>query len=414
MTGSNKKEDSPDFGKIFADFERLSQRNNVETFSATDTRSNQEIFLKFLEAGCDIESPESQIFLKETMVLHKLNEKYPDGPFLPILEEGLIENRPYFIQPFLRGWALSEAMRRRSLFNGAATLRFLEKCLRVIQLVHDIGYVHGDLSPENIFVVTEEPVSENGNLPENYKIKIIDFGSAQKMSSNELHVTPIVSAKPSYVAPEVLTEGGKAFTPGSDLYAFGIILYEMLAGKRPYEAKSFNDVLLVAGQQMAPLPELLEIPKPVEVFLFKLLSRDPHLRLNSVQMCLNELQIIFDTYRWLDRKEPPNIPGLFSGRGNREDAHRSNVKFPVDLSKKTERFTSDSAILSIDDIEGEKEERRDELTTVIAVPISQREGQEELVNFSVFGPSVVSPNSSFILNVWAYGREQREAMVEME
>ena len=412
MTRNDKKEDFPDFGGNIVDFERISRRNKVETFSATDTRTNKRIFIKILESGTEIGSPEAQVFLKEKMLLQKLNDKYEDDPFLPILEDGFIENRLYFIQPFLQGWTLSEAMLKRPLFNGSATLRFIEKCLRVIQLVHDIGYVHGDPSPENIFVVTDESVSENGSLPENYKIKIIDFGSAQKMYSKELHVTPIVSAKPPYVAPEILTEGGKAFTPGFDLYAFGIILYEMLAGKRPYEANSFSDVLVVAEQQIAPLPELLEIPKPVELFLYKMLSRDPKQRLNSVQMCLNDLQIIFDTYRWLDRKDPPTIPGFDYNRGTREDAHRANVKIPVDPSEGNDRPVSDTAILQSDEIEEKKEDRRNELTTVIAVPISASKGKEELVNFSVFGPSVVSPNSSFILNVWAYGSEQREAMIE--
>jgi eukaryotic-like serine/threonine-protein kinase len=147
---------------------------------------------------------------------------------------------------------------------------------------HRAGIVHRDLKPDNIFLV-RDPVALNRE-----RVKLLDFGVAKFLDDHRTRCD-LVFGTPFYMAPEQCRAAANA-GPESDVYALGCILYEMLAGKVPFEGEV--DEILVAHQHSFPRPpSALEpsIPRPLEALILRMMAKRPEDRPRSMCTVVAEL-----------------------------------------------------------------------------------------------------------------------------
>jgi serine/threonine-protein kinase len=190
----------------------------------------------------------------------------PDGDF-------------YFIMERLEGHSLAHLIVRDAPFTPERALRIAGQIAAALQASHDHGIIHRDLKPDNIYLVT------HGEDPD--FVKVLDFGLAKLVGTNEASPrntrTGTVVGTPYYMAPEQC-EGSVEIDHRADVYALGVLLFEMLTGKVPFGGTGFGEVMLKHMTMPAPAARGLvpELAPAVDAILFRALAKDPAQRFQSM------------------------------------------------------------------------------------------------------------------------------------
>ncbi|MBI5488578.1 MAG: protein kinase [Deltaproteobacteria bacterium] len=183
---------------------------------------------------------------------------------------------PYFVMPLLKGCALSEAIRAAGRFPPARACDVAAQTLAALSEAHAAGIVHRDLKPDNIFLTR---IGDRDDF-----VKILDFGISKVLrhptlgggdGKPELTKTGSVLGTPAYMAPEQ-ARGVKDIDARVDVYAMGVILYEMLTGRRPFDGESFNEVLwkLWNDPVTPPRAYCADLSPELEHLVLRAMSRD--------------------------------------------------------------------------------------------------------------------------------------------
>jgi serine/threonine protein kinase len=177
----------------------------------------------------------------------------------------------FFTMEYLDGEPLSEAMRRRGRIDWREALGLAEGIAAGLDAAHRQGIVHRDLKPGNI-ILTRTPGATGGSRP-----VITDFGLAKLVQEpgGPGTQTVTIAGSPDYMAPEQFL--GETVTGAADVFAFALIVYEMVAGTRPYPSES---LLRAAVRRISSAPQPFreaapEAPKHWDRALRRALSRDP-------------------------------------------------------------------------------------------------------------------------------------------
>ena len=160
-----------------------------------------------------------------------------------VLESGTCERGSFFIMPLLEGRPLSKLLKRGALEIGRS-VEIACGILSGLSAIHDAGIIHRDLKPSNIFV---------SPLAGEEAVKLLDFGVAADMGTVPRKTTHgIVLGTPYYMAPERLSNN--VFNVRTDIYAMGVVLYEMITGKKPYTGGPFEvrDKILSCAEMYDP------------------------------------------------------------------------------------------------------------------------------------------------------------------
>jgi serine/threonine-protein kinase len=179
---------------------------------------------------------------------------------------------PYFVMELLDGVSLSKLLRSGGPPPFARALRLLKQVAAALGAAHAAGVVHRDLKPDNIHVTANDVV------------KVLDFGVAKMAGAGRLTRTGMVFGTPHYMSPEQASGG--AVDHRTDIYALGIIMYEMFAGRVPFEADSYMGVLT---KHMFMVPE-------------------PPSRVNAAVRELGALEDV--TLRCLEKKPEARYPSM--------------------------------------------------------------------------------------------------------
>ncbi len=176
--------------------------------------------------------------------------------------------KPFFVMQFVEGVVLRQLMKGAQL-DLRRVLRIVRQIGQALSAAHDKGVVHRDLKPENIMVQTlgaEEEV-----------VKLIDFGIASLTSSNDAVEKTTVAGTLPYMAPEQF-RGQPA--PASDIWALGVIAYEMLTGRLPFQAETMIQLyeMQQRGVQVPPRQLRPDLPVKAEAAIFQALAYEPEVR----------------------------------------------------------------------------------------------------------------------------------------
>jgi serine/threonine protein kinase len=189
-------------------------------------------------------------FLREARLLQQI--EHPN--LVRVYESGYFEGRPYLVMEHLRGHSLAAEIAQGAIQPGRA-VRIASLLLAALEEAHKHGIIHRDIKPANILL------AQNGLVEE---VKVLDFGiakSTEQSSEEALTTDGVCYGTPHYMSPE--QSQGADIDARSDLYSVGVVLYEMLCGKRPFVGKTpieiaskhLRDKALPLSQQHAALQE---------------------------------------------------------------------------------------------------------------------------------------------------------------
>jgi len=193
------------------------------------------------------------------------------------------ENGDYYVvTEYIRGLDLKERIRRSAPFTLSTTVDVGLALCEVLDFAHRRGFVHGDLRPGNIMVTSEG------------QVKLADFWVGGAVASQQAIRTNALMISMPYMAPEVAE--GKPATPVSDVYSLGIILFELLTAKTPFDGDTpFAIALKHAREPIPPMRPLNPgVPKSVEALIVRALQKTPEDRFRSAKSMLNELKSVRD------------------------------------------------------------------------------------------------------------------------
>lgn len=184
----------------------------------------------------------------------------------------------YLVMEYLRGRDLARVAHENGPLPFRRVIDILRQVLAALSEAHHIGIIHRDLKPENIVI---EPMRTGGDF-----VKVVDFGLAKMLVNTggpSITSAGVVCGTPDYMAPE---QGrGDPLDARSDLYAVGVILFQLLTGRLPFEAESPTQVVLMHLTVPPPDPREVapsrEIPASLAMIALSALSKDPHGRYQS-------------------------------------------------------------------------------------------------------------------------------------
>jgi serine/threonine-protein kinase len=189
---------------------------------------------------------------------------------IEIFDQGEMEDStPYIVMELLDGLTLV-VLTDAGAVPLARAVPIMIQIARGIARAHDLGVVHRDLKPENVFVCHREA---GGDL-----VKILDFGIARSRSDTRLTNMGELFGTPQYMAPERIATGDAG--PSVDLYALGVIFFEMATGSLPFNASEPATFLIKHMKDPPPRPRTLapKTPESLEALILQLLEKDPRAR----------------------------------------------------------------------------------------------------------------------------------------
>jgi serine/threonine protein kinase len=149
----------------------------------------------------------------------------------------LDDDTPYFVMELLVGQTLAQSIKRGGPIPTGLAARIARQIAGALGAAHEAGVVHRDLKPENIFLLADRARSA-GPEPD---VRVVDFGAAKVAGASRLTKAGVVFGTPHYMSPEQAS--GQPVDHRSDIYALGVIMYEMFTGRVPFEADTYMGVL---------------------------------------------------------------------------------------------------------------------------------------------------------------------------
>jgi len=254
-------------GKTLGQFEILEEigRGGMATvYRARQTSINRVVAVKILPRHLLHDPGFFERFEREVDVIAHLEHPH----ILPIYDYGEAEGIPYIAMRYLAGGSMAQLIRRTS---GAMPLDQLERpfvqVAQALDYAHQQGIIHRDLKPGNIMM------DESGNA------YLSDFGIARVLGSN-LTGSAIIGT-PAYMSPE--QANGMPLDARSDIYALGVVLFELITGREPYQAETPMALLLKhINEPVPPLKNFRQdVPASVEAVISKATAKDPNQRFSS-------------------------------------------------------------------------------------------------------------------------------------
>ncbi len=240
-------------------------------------------------------------------------------------QDRLPDGTPYIVMEFVEGVTLRELLDERGALGLRLTVELLLDVLSALQVAHARGIVHRDLKPDNI------RVTPSG------RAKILDFGIAKRVQESPTPLTQqgMLIGTPFYMSPEQID--GQALDGRSDLYAVGVILFECVTGKRPFEGSTVMALLNRHLHEAPVSPRMIraEITPSLESVILRALEKPPVLRFGTadefaaaLRKSFDELPVDGPVVRRI--REPHEIatPSVKMEQGTTEDAFEQTLRSP--------------------------------------------------------------------------------------
>jgi HAMP domain-containing protein/predicted Ser/Thr protein kinase len=246
-------------------------------YKATDTQLDETVAIKTLPGDVMTRSPEDlERFKREIRLARKITHRN----VLRTYDYGEAEGVYFISMEFVRGYTLSELMEEapQRRMPARAAVGITRQICRGLQAAHEQGIIHRDIKPQNVLIDAKG------------EVKLMDFGVA-RMTETEAQMTQagLIVGTPHYMSPEQVQ--GKALDPRTDVYAMGILMYELLIGKRPFESTSLTGIL-TAHITEKPRPVIdvrKDIGRDVNAIVMRCLEKDPAVRYTNAGALLADL-----------------------------------------------------------------------------------------------------------------------------
>src|ERR1700693_3972563 len=273
--------------------ELLGQGGMGAVYKARDTELERLVALKLIRADL-AGNPEILRRFKQELILAR---EVTHRNVIRIFDLGQAKGFKFITMEFVEGRDLRAVIREKGKLSPEETVRIISQVCRALESAHAAGVVHRDLKPQNIMLDAKD------------RVYVMDFGIAHSLETPGMTQTGALMGTPEYMSPEQAK--GLKVDPRSDLFALGIIFYEMLTGISPYKAETALATLLKRTQERPQSPAEVDpaIPKAISDVIMKCLEIDRDHRFSSAREILEVLgQEAPTSVRTVAPTLPPVIP----------------------------------------------------------------------------------------------------------
>ncbi|HTW20700.1 MAG TPA: Stk1 family PASTA domain-containing Ser/Thr kinase [Mycobacteriales bacterium] len=235
----------------------------ASVYLATDTRLDRRVAVKVLHAHLSDDAETLARFEREARSAARLSS--PD--VVAVYDQGTDNGRAYLVMEFVPGSNLRQVMRDRGRLSPAEAVAVMDHVLSALATAHAAGLVHRDVKPENVLVTVDG------------RVKVADFGLARAVAGTTVTTTgSVLLGTAAYLAPEQFEHGHA--DARSDVYSAGILFFELLTGRPPFQADSAYALLKQHANQDIPAPssQVSGIPPQLDALVTWAASRDPRQR----------------------------------------------------------------------------------------------------------------------------------------
>ncbi|MFZ1410040.1 MAG: Stk1 family PASTA domain-containing Ser/Thr kinase [Micropruina sp.] len=261
---------------------KLARGGMATVYLANDTRLTRVVAVKVMHEGLGDDQDFVSKFDREARAAAKL--AHPN--VVAVFDQGVDRGRPFIVMEYVEGCTLRHLITREAPFEPSRALDLLLPVADALAAAHEAGLIHRDIKPENVLI------SDRG------QVKVADFGLAKAVSAQTATATGLLIGTVSYIAPELVTHG-KA-DPRCDVYALGVVLYEMLTGKKPHTGESPIQVAYSHVHNPIPTPSSTHkaswresrtaIPPYLDALVTTAAARQPALRPENGRVLFEHLR----------------------------------------------------------------------------------------------------------------------------
>ena len=258
---------------------RIARGGMASVYEAHDERLDRIVAVKVMHAGLGDDAEFAARFVREARAAAGLS--HPN--VVAVYDQGEDDGTVYLAMELVPGHTLRDTIAREAPLGPARALALLQPVLSALAAAHRKGLVHRDVKPENVLIHTDD-----GGGP---VVKVADFGLAKAVSADTQHTTTgALIGTVSYVAPELVVEGRS--DARADVYAAGVILYELLTGHKPHEGETPIQVAYKHVHEDVPAPsaEVPGIPPYVDALVARATARDRGLRFADAGVMLHQVR----------------------------------------------------------------------------------------------------------------------------
>jgi serine/threonine-protein kinase len=251
-------------------------------FVATEIELDRQVVIKVLSVELG-EGLSADRFAREIRMVARM--QHPN--VVPLLSAGAVDGLPWYTMPFVRGDSLRARM-SDGPFDERAALRVIADVARALAYAHGVGILHRDIKPENVLLSEGIAVVTDFGIAKAVSVAQTSSGSAALTQHGSVLGTP------AYMAPEQV-DGDGAIDARADVYALGVVAYELLAGRHPFAGRRSAQQLLIAHLAEVPVALATHAPtvsRPVAAIVMQCLEKDPSARPSSAAALLEALETV--------------------------------------------------------------------------------------------------------------------------
>jgi serine/threonine-protein kinase len=248
----------------------------ADVYRAEDTHLGRPVALKLLYRRFAQDTEFVERFRREASSAAAL--QHPN--VVSVYDRGEFDGTYYIAMEFCEGSSLKELIAREAPMDPARAIALTKKILLAARFAHRRGVIHRDLKPHNVIISSDPPGDE--------EVKVADFGIARAGASEITEVGAIMGTA-QYLSPEQAQ--GHAVNEASDLYSIGVVLFEMLTGRPPFDGDSAVAIALKHVSEPPPSPREFrpEIPPQLEAVVLKSLAKSPDQRYTDADSFIRDL-----------------------------------------------------------------------------------------------------------------------------
>lgn len=247
-----------------------------KVYLAIERDYDRKVAIKISDAADSLRDEDIRRFEAEARTMKELNHQN----IIQVFSYGVVGERQYISMRLIEGPTLREKMKSRGRLDLPTIVDYAKQIARGLLYAHRKGVIHRDIKPSNILIDEEE------------RLVISDFGISTSQSTDHLTLPGMAMGTPEYMSPEQCQ--GFTITPRSDIYSFGIILYELLTGKPPFSA---NTPVATAYKQVneEPVPVASirkDTPPQLAAIVETCIAKNPDARFASMEQVLDALDAV--------------------------------------------------------------------------------------------------------------------------
>jgi serine/threonine-protein kinase len=254
---------------------RIARGGMATVYLATDQRLERRVAIKVMHGHLSDDSTFKNRFVQEARSAARLANPH----VVSVFDQGQDSDMAYLVMEYLPGITLRELLSERGILSAQQVVDIMDAVLTGLAAAHRAGIVHRDVKPENVL------------LADDGRIKISDFGLARAASANTATGQALLGTI-AYLSPELVTRG--IADTRSDIYALGIMMYEMLTGEQPYKGEQPMQIAYQHANDSVPRPSARnpDVPDELDDLVLWATERDPEQRPTTAGELLDRLHEI--------------------------------------------------------------------------------------------------------------------------